>query len=74
MEKVLESYRDANGDLIEVKEDLLGKHWYKNGKKHRDNDLPAVECKDGSKHWYNDGFRSYLKLTCLPGCIPGRLT
>ena len=27
----------------------------KNGKRHRDNDLPAIEYKDGSREWYQDG-------------------
>lgn len=29
---------------------------------------------NSGKHWYNDGSRSYLKLTCPPGCVPGRLS
>ena len=24
-------------------------------------------------HWFNDGQKSYLKLTCPEGCVPGRL-
>ena len=30
------------------------KAWYKDGKCHRDNDLPAKEYKDGTKAWYNE--------------------
>lgn len=30
------------------------KHWYLNGKCHRE-DGPAVECSDGSKRWYING-------------------
>jgi len=29
--------------------------WYKNGKLHRDNDLPAAIWKDGRQAWYKDG-------------------
>jgi len=29
--------------------------WYKYGKLHRDNDLPAVTCENGSKFWFKDG-------------------
>jgi len=33
------------------------KSWYKNGKHHRDEDLPAIEYADGSKYWYKNGLR-----------------
>jgi hypothetical protein len=33
------------------------KHWYQNGKLHRDGDLPAKEFADGEKHWYQNGKR-----------------
>jgi hypothetical protein len=33
----------------------LNKHWYVNGKHHRDNDLPAIEYENGSKEWYVNG-------------------
>ena len=36
---------DANGT----------KYWYVNGKCHRDNDLPAIECADGNKGWCVNG-------------------
>ncbi len=35
--------------------DLGDKRWYKNGKIHRDNDLPACEYSDGNKYWYQNG-------------------
>jgi hypothetical protein len=28
--------------------------WHKNGKRHRNNSLPAIECKNGKKYWYLD--------------------
>ncbi len=31
------------------------KFWYKNDKRHRDNDLPACECTNGRKMWYVNG-------------------
>ena len=31
------------------------KWWYKNGRRHRDNDLPAVIWADGGKEWYQNG-------------------
>ena len=31
------------------------KYWYKNGKLHRDNDLPAVEQSNGNKYWHKNG-------------------
>ena len=46
--KLLETYRTTqNGDQF----------WYKNGKYHRDNDLPAVISKDGDQFWYKNGKR-----------------
>jgi hypothetical protein len=33
------------------------KKWYKHGKLHRDNDLPAIENANGEKEWYIDGKR-----------------
>ena len=42
------------------------KRYYKNGKLHRDGDLPAIENRDGEKHYYkteNDiGMVIYLLL------------
>ena len=40
---------------VEVSDDG-SKHWYLNGKLHRE-DGPAVEYIDGSKHWYLNGKR-----------------
>jgi hypothetical protein len=31
------------------------KHWYQNGKRHRDNDQPAVILANGIKQWYQNG-------------------
>lgn len=28
---------------------------------------------NSGKHWFNDGQKSYLKLICPKGCVPGRL-
>jgi len=44
MEKV-EAIKYADGD----------RHWYKDGKLHRDGDLPAAEWADGSCYWYRNG-------------------
>ena len=33
------------------------KFWYKNGKLHRDGDLPAIEWANGEKCWYKNGYR-----------------
>ena len=30
------------------------KMWYKNGKYHRDGDLPAIEFNNGTKYWYKN--------------------
>lgn len=31
------------------------KNWYKNGQKHRDNDLPAIINFNGDKYWFQNG-------------------
>ncbi len=38
------------------------KDWWVNGKRHRDNELPAIEHKDKKNEWYQDGkrHRDYL--------------
>jgi antitoxin component YwqK of YwqJK toxin-antitoxin module len=33
------------------------KYWYLNGKRHRENDLPAIEFANGYKAWYINGKR-----------------
>ena len=33
------------------------KHYYKNGERHRDGNLPAIEYPDGEKHYYKNGER-----------------
>ena len=38
-----------------VFEDREKKLWYRNCKKHRDGNLPAVEWKDGNKEWWENG-------------------
>ena len=44
--KLLETYKN----------DKFGsQYWYKNGKLHRDNDLPAEITSIGSQHWYKNG-------------------
>jgi hypothetical protein len=43
--KLLEKYTNKNGNQF----------WYKNGKQHRDNDLPASICVNGSQHWFING-------------------
>jgi hypothetical protein len=53
-EKVLESHKNENGDLIEVRLGQYGRSYYKNGKLHRE-DGPAVEDFDGRKVWCKDG-------------------
>ena len=57
-----EGEKQREGDKpAEIKEDnFLGvgyKMWYKFGKIHRDNDLPAVEHSNGSKQWFCKGRR-----------------
>jgi len=37
------------------KERVIRKEWHKEGKVHRDGDLPAIELSDGTKFWYKDG-------------------
>jgi hypothetical protein len=45
--KLLETFKIKNGDQF----------WYQNGKRHRDNDLPAVISSTGSQYWYKNGKR-----------------
>ena len=40
----------------EVKENASCKEWFRNGKRHRDGDLPAVEQND-RKEWFKNGLR-----------------
>jgi hypothetical protein len=44
--KLLEKYIIRNGE---------DQFWYTNGKNHRDNDLPAIIFKQGTKIWYKNG-------------------
>jgi hypothetical protein len=43
--KLLETYQNINGNQF----------WYKNGEKHRDNDLPAIITPSGDQYWYQNG-------------------
>jgi hypothetical protein len=45
--KLLETYENNNGT----------QYWYKNGEKHRDNDLPAIIHANESQFWYQNGLR-----------------
>ncbi len=47
-------YKEDNNELLVERNDG-SKVWYKNGKTHRDNDLPAVEHLNGNKYWYKRG-------------------
>ena len=44
--KLLETYKN---------DEFGSQYWYKNGKLHRDNDLPAVIYLDGTQCWYKNG-------------------
>ena len=43
------------GDLSETERCYGGKYWFKNGKCHRDNNLPAMKYSNGDKCWYKSG-------------------
>jgi len=44
--------------LVVTYENIYGNQfWYKNGLKHRDNDLPAIICSNGTQEWYKNGER-----------------
>ena len=45
--KLLETYENKYGN----------QYWYKNGLRHRDNDLPAVIMSNGYRSWYKNGER-----------------
>ena len=57
-------YTVEDGKLLVVSEEQLAililayqgaQYWFKNGKLHRDNDLPAVIYADGTQYWYQNG-------------------
>jgi hypothetical protein len=50
-----------NGDLPAIIYRNLGKIWYKKGQRHRDNNLPAVECFSGHQEWYENGDQVWYK-------------
>lgn len=41
--------------LLKIKTKDKTEYYNSNGKRHRDNDLPAVIWPSGTKHWYRDG-------------------
>jgi antitoxin component YwqK of YwqJK toxin-antitoxin module len=43
--KLFEEYKNICGN----------QYWYKNGLKHRENDLPAIIYNDGTQIWYQNG-------------------
>ena len=45
--KLLETYENIDGT----------QYWYKNGNRHRDNDLPAIIFANGDQIWYKNGKR-----------------
>ena len=45
--KLLETYENINKN----------QYWFKNGKRHRDNDLPAVIYPSGTQYWYQNGLK-----------------
>ena len=50
------SYIDLSEPEFEYREYSNGtKAWFKNGKYHRENGLPAFVDSDGSREWYKDG-------------------
>jgi hypothetical protein len=54
--KLLEEYRiDKGGNDLPAAISLRSQCWYKNGKIHRDNDLPAIISQNGYKGWYKNG-------------------
>lgn len=40
---------------IEISDQDGNRKWYQNGLLHRDDNLPAIECKNGDKYWYQNG-------------------
>ena len=36
---------------------IIKQEWFRNGKRHRDNDMPAIIYTDGSREWYKNGCR-----------------
>jgi antitoxin component YwqK of YwqJK toxin-antitoxin module len=48
--KLLEEYK-----IDERCDERCDEYWYKNGKLHHDNDLPAIIYEDGEKRWYKNG-------------------
>lgn len=43
--------------ILKVKSKIYISHYNSHGKRHRDNDLPACICSNGTEVWYKDGKR-----------------
>jgi hypothetical protein len=54
MEKIEESFIDDNGNLFEIKTNIYGRSYCKNGSLHRE-DGPAYESTTSAKYWSIDG-------------------
>jgi len=52
-ERVLSYWKSHSEYRVEEKEGI--KEWYRNGERHRDDDLPAIESRNGNKFWYRNG-------------------
>ena len=50
-----ETYQVSENIQVRIINDFVS--WYKNGKRHRDNDQPAVIFYHGTRHWYKNGKR-----------------
>ena len=60
----LQKNKDCDGMSVEV--NAAGdKFWLLHKKLHRDNDLPAIERADGTKEWFNKGFRHRLNRPAI---------
>ena len=57
---ILEKYPNRTAlihSITETRGDDGGRAWYKDGKLHRDGDLPAIEWADGTRSWYKNDER-----------------
>jgi antitoxin component YwqK of YwqJK toxin-antitoxin module len=52
-----ETKNQIGNDVFSFETKNDGTYYYKNGKLHRDGDLPAIENSDGTKKWYKNGLR-----------------
>jgi len=54
----IDEYDDSDDGILD---DNGNRYWFdKDGKRHRDNDLPAIIWKDGSKFWFKHG--QYIRV------------